>query len=368
MVETNNFESGNFIPSPVPQTAPVKLYPAVYFEKKAEKKILRRRANWLGAELLFVQLFGTIAAFIAMIILALMGWDDGKGGVYADALEYIFYSPLGLLLPAVIVAKASKQKVTELIPFKKVSFSTAFGLFLTGFFALAIGGMLSDIVVIIFPTSVKILEASMSADPTNYGEWIALILYSAAIPALVEEFVFRGVMLNSLRRYGDKIAIWFSAIMFALVHGNVLQISIALPAGVFLGYMTVLSGNIWVAVALHFVNNAIAGFSGEIFDILTPVFTNIFGNISSEFLNTLINATFYAVYILLGFVGILILKIRNKNKSEEEGINKGTVTCLTKGEKVRGIYLAPTVIIAILFYVGQSALLLIPQVAEFLSK
>ncbi len=366
MVETNNFQGGNFSPPAQQYVPPVKLYPAEYFEKKAEKKILRRRANWMGAELLFVQAFGTVAALIAMILLTIMGWDNGKGGVYADALEYIFYSPLGLLLPAMIITWGSKQKVTDLIPFKKVEFSSALGLFLFGFFALAIGGMLSDIVMIFFPTSVNILEASMSADPTNCGEWIALILYSAAIPALVEEFVFRGVMLNSLRRYGDVFAIWFSAIMFALVHGNILQIAVALPAGVFFGYMTVLSNNIWVAVALHFVNNTIASFSGEIFDVLTPVFTNIFGNISTDFLNVLINGTFYAVYILLGLIGLVIIKIKSKKDTAFGSKSDGTVTCLTKGEKVRGLYLAPTVIISIIFYVAQSGILLIPQIAEFL--
>ena len=350
-------------------TAPqrnLRFYPAEYFEKKAEKKILRRRANWMGSELLFVQIFGTVITIATLILLTIMGWGNGEGGVFGDALQYIFYSPLSLGLPAIIVAKASKLKLTEIIPFKKVKFSTALGLFLVGFFALAIGGMLSDVVLILFPTSIKVLEASQSADPTNAAEMVALVLYSAAIPALVEEFVFRGVMLNSLRRYGDTLAIWFSAIMFALVHGNILQISVALPAGVFLGYLTVCSGNIWVSVALHFVNNAIACFSGDIYNLLEPFFKNIFGNISNDFMNALINGTFYVAYIILGIIGMLILKAKHKD-DDEIIVSDGTVTYLTKGEKIKGLYFAPTVIISFVIYVGQTILFLIPAFTEFLS-
>ncbi len=344
----------------------IRFFPAEYFEKKAEKKILRRRANWMGAEMLFVQVFGTVATLIGIIFLAVLGWSDGQGGVFGDGLEYILFSPLGLGLPAIIVAKASKQKVTELIPFKKVKISSAIALFFVGFFGLALGGMLTDIIAWVFPTSVKILEASQSAEPTNLAQWIVLILYSAAIPALVEEFVFRGVMLNSLRRYGDTIAIWFSAIMFALVHGNILQIGVALPAGLVLGYITVCSGNIWIAVALHFTNNTIAGFSGEILGVLENFVTNVFGNISEDFAYALCNGLLYAIYILLGFLGVLILKIKSKKAKIDIEPKEGTVTCLTKKEKVKGLYLAPTVIIAIMFYVGQSLLLLIPKVAELL--
>ncbi|MBR4282130.1 MAG: CPBP family intramembrane metalloprotease [Clostridia bacterium] len=365
----NNYQNTNTITNygnPLHQN--VKLYPAEYFEKKAEKKILSCRANWMGAELLLVQVFGIFASIIALIVLAFMGWGNGEGGVHEDALEYIFYSPISLLIPAIIIAWCSKQKITELIPFKKTSFSTALGLFLFGFLSLAIGGMLSDIVAFVLPTSSAILEISQSPNPTSYSEWIALILYSAAIPALVEEFVFRGVMLNSLRRYGDAIAIWFSAIMFALVHGNFLQIAVTLPAGLFLGFITVCSGNIWVAVALHFANNFIACITGELYSLLSPIITSVIGEVSSDIMGIIFSGIIYAIYIIFGIVGAIILKAKFKKDENFGTASNGTVTCLTNKEKIKGLYFAPTVIIAIIFQLGQSILLLFPPVIEFLKQ
>ncbi|MBR2152931.1 MAG: CPBP family intramembrane metalloprotease [Clostridia bacterium] len=363
----NNYNPQNFVPqNGTIQHQNIRFFPAEYFEKKAEKKILKRRANWLGSELLFTQVFGTIASVFALILLSFMGWGNGEGGVMEDALEYIFYSPVALLIPAVIIAKACGLKVVDLIPFKKVSFSSGLGLFLFGFFFLVIGGMLVDIVSFILPSSAAFLELAQSADPTNYGEWVSLILYSAAIPALVEEFVFRGVILNSLRRYGDAIAICFSTMMFALVHGNILQIVNTIPAGLFLGYITVCSGNIWIAVALHFVNNTIACFSGIIYNTLSSFITGVVGNISEDLMVFIINGIVYAVYIILGLVGLFILKNKQKKDEDFGALQKGTVTCLTNSEKIKGLFSAPTVIISIIIYVGQTILLLLPPVIEFL--
>ena len=226
--------------------------------------------------------------------------------------------------------------------------------------------MLSEIVMIILPTSVKVLEISQSAQPTTAAEMLVMVLYSAAIPALVEEFVFRGVMLNSLRRYGDTFAVLFSALMFALVHGNVLQIAVGLPAGICLGYMTVYSGNIWIAVALHFVNNTIACLSVEICEGLGFLVNKIFGEINADLKSVIASGMLYVIYLILGFIGLQILKFNPENEDLVD--SKGTVTCLTSGEKFRGLYFAPTVIISVIIYVGQCILFLIPAFVEFLAQ
>ncbi len=94
--------------------------------------------------------------------------------------------------------------------------------------------------------------------PSSIPEFLIYVLECAVVPALVEEFAIRGVIMQPLRRYGDRFAIVMSALIFALMHGNMLQIPVALIGGIALGYFAIATRSIWTSVAIHFVNNLIA--------------------------------------------------------------------------------------------------------------
>jgi len=51
------------------------------------------------------------------------------------------------------------------------------------------------------------------------------------------------------------LAIVVSSVLFALMHGNILQIPFALIVGMTCGYLVVRTGRIWPAMMLHFLNN-----------------------------------------------------------------------------------------------------------------
>lgn len=84
------------------------------------------------------------------------------------------------------------------------------------------------------------------------------ILGTAVVPALVEEFAVRGVIMQSLRKYGDVLAIAVSAVLFALLHGNMVQAPFALILGCVLGWLVVVTDSLWTGIAVHFMNNAYA--------------------------------------------------------------------------------------------------------------
>lgn len=91
--------------------------------------------------------------------------------------------------------------------------------------------------------------------PENAFEFICMAVHSAVLPAVFEEFAFRGVVMQPLRKYGDWFAIFFSAVLFGLIHGNMTQFPFAVIAGVALGYVAVVSGSLWTGVIVHFLNN-----------------------------------------------------------------------------------------------------------------
>lgn len=82
-----------------------------------------------------------------------------------------------------------------------------------------------------------------------------MFINMTALPALVEEITIRGIVLGSLRQYGDRFAIVISAVIFALLHRNMAQFPNALLIGLAIGYFVVKTNSIWTGVVIHFVNN-----------------------------------------------------------------------------------------------------------------
>lgn len=85
---------------------------------------------------------------------------------------------------------------------------------------------------------------------------ISMFFYVSIFAPITEELLFRGAVLQSLRPYGKRFAILFSALLFGFFHGNVMQIPFAFLVGLVLGYVA-LEYSIWWSILLHFINNCI---------------------------------------------------------------------------------------------------------------
>ncbi|MBR4036594.1 MAG: CPBP family intramembrane metalloprotease [Oscillospiraceae bacterium] len=81
-------------------------------------------------------------------------------------------------------------------------------------------------------------------------------IFSAVIPAIFEELFIRGIVLNLLLPNGRRFAILASAVLFTVMHTQVQSFIPVFGAGVVLACIYMYTGNIFVSMALHFVNNA----------------------------------------------------------------------------------------------------------------
>ena len=84
---------------------------------------------------------------------------------------------------------------------------------------------------------------------------IPVIIIVVILSPIIEEIVFRGVLLDKLRGYGDGSAIWFSALTFALFHGNLSQFFYAFALGLIFGYIAIKTNTIRYTVILHILVN-----------------------------------------------------------------------------------------------------------------
>jgi uncharacterized protein len=86
---------------------------------------------------------------------------------------------------------------------------------------------------------------------------IGVFIMIAVLPAIGEEIVFRGMIQNDLLRAtkNPHIAIWVSAIVFSAFHIQFFGFFPRMLLGALFGYLYYWSGNLWIAVIAHFVNN-----------------------------------------------------------------------------------------------------------------
>ena len=84
------------------------------------------------------------------------------------------------------------------------------------------------------------------------------LLLGCVIAPLAEETMFRKLLLDRLRPYGDKFAIFTSALCFGIFHGNLNQFFYAFVIGLVFGYVAARTGQIWQTVLLHAMINVIS--------------------------------------------------------------------------------------------------------------
>lgn len=86
-----------------------------------------------------------------------------------------------------------------------------------------------------------------------------LIFASTCIVApILEELLFRGLILTALRRFGNMYAILITSLLFALVHGNIPQSVPTFFISLVLCYVVIRTKSLFPAIFIHFFNNIIS--------------------------------------------------------------------------------------------------------------
>ena len=102
------------------------------------------------------------------------------------------------------------------------------------------------------------ITEQLLGNPT-VGGLLASLLVVALIPAVSEELFFRGGVQNLLERWfgNAHAAIWVTAVVFSLGHGEVFSFVPRFVMGATLGYLYVYGRSLVPNMLAHFVNNAV---------------------------------------------------------------------------------------------------------------
>ena len=92
-----------------------------------------------------------------------------------------------------------------------------------------------------------------------FGNYTIIYLAQAMIGApIIEEFIFRKLLIDKISTHGEGIAIITSAMLFGLMHGNFGQFFLAFFLGLLFAIIYTKTRNIKYTMGLHFMINTVA--------------------------------------------------------------------------------------------------------------
>lgn len=206
--------------------------------------------------------------YICMAIFCLIRISSAYSRLFAsdtaNDIAYTIIIQVGVLfllpfLLYVIKLKVKPKEVFEHCNFFKTNFnviliSIALGI-LCFFINVAVSSLFNGIISF---TGYRFPVSSGGSGDYSLGNFFLQIFLVAFLPAVCEEFLHRGILLQGIKHCGFKKAIVISALLFGLIHFNIQQVFYAFIIGLILGFVSVVAKNIYPAMIIHFINNFIS--------------------------------------------------------------------------------------------------------------
>ena len=307
----------------------------------SEKRRIFAYSNGIGLSLVATCLIWTIlpnALFhIFSFFLPILDLYDTFPQMVSSAAEciQILCNILVYAIPFGIYLVFHHIPVWAAFPLKPLPFSSIFPPILLGLGVSVLGVFASTLISTVcwFFLGLQPVGGSVSI-PSDPIVLSLLFIRSALIAPIMEEFVFRGVILQSLRRFGDAFALMCSAILFSLAHQNLIQAPNAFMFGLVIGYFVIRTGSLWIGILIHIVNNFLA-LSMTIIAALLPHASQ-----------NLLILVWYALCLGLGILGLLMLVRKN---NEMFSLRRSSTISIEHG-KYKTFFSSPGMIICLVMF------------------
>ena len=319
-----------------------------------EKRGLRNTSNMIGLAFIVSMLipvvisvvFGFIIGFVSVL-------SAPNSNLYNQMLLLLesnevmlitqfFLSILIFTVPFLIVPYGTDTSTAEIVKLKKVSPLLIILLVFMVMGLSAVGnGAATGLDILWNSIFGRDMQTASFIMPENIFMKIFYIITVSITPALVEEFALRGIVLGSLRRYGNMFAVVMSALLFGLMHGNIPQFVFAFILGIGLGLCVIISNSVWPAIIAHFINNFM---SIILDDIIGPKLTD------NQYLMVFI--IYMASVLIIGIIAFIVIM-----KKYRSPIHEKPDTVLSCGQRTETFIVSPAMIILLLIYIAQFVLL-----------
>lgn len=194
----------------------------------------------------------SLAVDILLLIFAADSYDAFTGNIYFQWIMGVLpMYAVGLPLLFLTVCRMPKAH----LPKSKLSAGEFFIIFLIAQTLMSVGNAIGNTLNGVFG-AIKGDEITNSTSELieNSPIWLTVVI-AVIIGPIIEEFIFRKLMIDRLSRYGAPVAIIVSGVSFGLFHGNFYQFFYAALLGMLLAFVTIKTGNWLYSVILHVIIN-----------------------------------------------------------------------------------------------------------------
>ena len=314
-------------------------------------KTARKHFSRLGLSVLLIFVAGTLLQVLFSLLAEKFApqLESHSWGMWIITFVplYLMGMPLGMLLMRTVPVMPMERKslkITHFLWFLPVSICMMYagnllGNFLTGIIRTFIG----------LPTTnpVESLIASTGTLPR--------ILFVVLLGPIAEELVFRKFLIDRMAPYGEKLAVFLSALMFGLFHGNLSQLFYAFALGLVFGYVYLRTRKLRYSALLHMFINFIGGVVGpllleKIGDLPTDLATLGAQEIIKALPGLLILTAYSMAMMATAVVGLILLCVNLKKlfwKGAPKELPLGTeakISCLNAGMIALGVVLLSLII------------------------
>lgn len=247
--------------------------------KKCNNYLLAAAVFILILILLYGSSFGITAVF--SLIGMIFGGQEGLTKSYMFLLDHanlisalVYLVPAFIFIPWYYFAAAEKKGMAHFASSqtRKLSAAGFVWSFILAYTVQHAVSVIMTFLAVMFPKAVEQYSELVEASGmTQYSPaWVFAVVI---LPPLVEETVFRGLIMHYLKKAGVCfwIANFIQALLFGVYHGNLIQGIYAFCVGVLLGYLAGRYDSLIIPIMVHALFNFFGTVLVELETMILPV-------------------------------------------------------------------------------------------------
>lgn len=189
----------------------------------------------------------------------------------------------------------------------------------------------SFLIMFLSQSGISVPEADFTIKNPTAAALILQFGYSVILAPIIEEFIYRGLILSVLAKYSKTGAVFLSALAFGLMHGNIPQAISAFFTGLLFATIAMKYHSIIPSIVIHMLNNLLSSASdfNAVYDL--PHYQTVYA----------------MIVISLAFIGLYLLctKLKELNITNDKSLP------ISNKEVCKSIFLNPAILLYLLYLV-----------------
>ena len=253
----------------------------------------------------------------------LSGSNERFSGVAIYLISFFPLYCIAFPIFLLIIRKLPKDETTK----SSISLGTLIKLFCMCITIMYIGNMIGTGLSAVIGKLVGKTSTNNLAEVIMNTDMVGTLLFVVIFGPIMEELVFRKILIDRVVKYGERNAMFLSALLFGLFHMNIFQFFYAFGIGLIFAYIYIKSRKISYSIVFHMIIN----FMGSVLavqvannfgaDVIKQLQSGIPEVVSKALTSGVIMSAIYVLIMTVVFlVGLVcIIAGRKKMRLDENG-------------------------------------------------